>query len=54
MIILCTIFVLKFVGKTTLALKEKSSRIGQDELYADIKGLSLLATFTCKVPFHQG
>jgi hypothetical protein len=36
MIILCAIFILKFVGKTTLARKEKSSRIGEDELYADI------------------
>ncbi len=36
MIILCAIFVLKFVGKTTLAQKEKSSRIGEDEVYADI------------------
>ncbi len=36
MIILCAIFVLKFVGKRTLARKEKSSRIGDDELYANI------------------
>jgi hypothetical protein len=36
MIILRAIFVLKFVGKTTLAPKEKSSRIEEDELYADI------------------
>jgi hypothetical protein len=36
MIILWAIFVLKFVGKTTLAPKKKSSRIGEDELYADI------------------
>ncbi len=36
MIILCAIFALKFVGKTTLAPKEKSSRIEEDELYADI------------------
>jgi hypothetical protein len=36
MIILCAIFVLKVVGKTTLAWKEKSSRIGEDELYTNI------------------
>jgi hypothetical protein len=35
-IILWAIFVLKFVGKRTLAPKEKSIRIGEDELYADI------------------
>jgi hypothetical protein len=36
MIILCAIFVLKFVGKTTIAWKEQSTRIGEDQLYADI------------------